>query len=98
MTMPSPGTTRYYRTPQGVIGEIHESHPGSTPLPDGAEEITAEEYATARDAWQAEKDVYIAGLEAAEAARRQEDYEALRAASIPEATARRLSGLLGEPA
>lgn len=97
MTMPSPSTTtRYYRTPTGVIGEIQESHAGSTPLPPGAEEITAEEHATALQEWQANKDASIREQRAADAARQQEDYEALRAAGLPEATARRLSGFQAE--
>lgn len=87
---------RYYRTPGGAIGEIRESHPGSTPLPDGADELTAEEHATAIQQWQADKDAHIADLRAADAARQQEDYEALRAAGLPEATARRLSGFQAE--
>lgn len=87
---------RYFRSPTGSFGEITESRPGITPLPEGAEEISAEEYAAALQQWQAQKDAYIADLKAVDAARQQEDYQALLTAGLPEATARRLSGLRGE--
>lgn len=93
MSMPALNLSRrYYRTPAGVIGEIQESHAGSTPLPEDAEEITEQEWQQEMADWQADKDAHIADLRAADAARQQEDYEALRAAGLPEATARRLSG------
>jgi hypothetical protein len=87
---------RYYRTPGGAIGEIRESHPGSTPLPEGAVELTEQEWQQEMADWQAAKDAHVADLRAADAARQQEDYEALRAAGLPEATARRLSGFQAE--
>lgn len=87
---------RYFRSPAGSIGEITESHQGITPLPEGAVELTEQEWQQEMADWQAAKDAHVADLRAADAARQQEDYEALRAAGLPEATARRLSGFQAE--
>ncbi|WP_433379431.1 hypothetical protein [Streptosporangium sp. CA-115845] len=84
--------TRYFRSQGGSIGEINESQPGAGGLPEGAVEITEKEFQEAYAGWQTGVAEHVAGLEEAEAERAEEDYEALRAAGIPQATAQRLSG------
>lgn len=88
--------TRYFRTPSGTIGEVADSHEGAVGLPEGAVEVTGEEFQEARAAWAAGVAEHLAGLEAADAELAREAYEALRAAGIPERSARRLSGYDGE--
>lgn len=58
--------------------------------------VSAEEYQAAYDAISAKREEYVAELRAADEARTKGDYDALIAAGIPDATARRLSGYEGE--
>ncbi|MGW0592749.1 hypothetical protein [Streptosporangium sp. NPDC002607] len=85
---------RHFRAPNGSVGEIRESAQQVTPLPGGAVEITAEEYEQNLAALQADKAEYVAELEAAEAGRAKNDFDALTAPGLPEASARRLSGYI----
>jgi hypothetical protein len=83
---------RYFRAPNGSIGEVIESHPGATGLPEGAIEITEDEYRATLAELDAARAEYVAELLAADTARQREAYEALLAAGIPEQVARHLSG------
>ncbi|WP_019548637.1 hypothetical protein [Streptomyces sulphureus] len=93
--------TIYYRRSDGALGTrtIEQSHGDkvSIPLPDGASELSAEEYtqeAARRAAAAARR-----AEDAAEAAttEQREAYEALIAAGLPEGPARRISGWRGDP-
>ncbi|GGQ50221.1 hypothetical protein GCM10010250_22280 [Streptomyces althioticus] len=57
--------------------------------------VSREEYEERQDAIKAARDEYVAGLQAEDERRTREDYEALIASGVPEATARRLSGYTG---
>lgn len=96
MTTPSPETTtRYYRTPSGSFGEINESHPGATVLPDGAVEITAQDFEQGRAAWQAGKDEHIAALQAEVDERNAVIMAELTGVGVSETVARLLLGYRG---
>ena len=83
---------RHFRAPNGSIGEITESHLGATALPEGAAEITEDEYRATLAELDAAREQYVAELRQADEARQREAYEALLAAGIPDAVARHLSG------
>ncbi|MBA9005908.1 hypothetical protein [Thermomonospora cellulosilytica] len=95
-------TTVYYRNPDGSVGQVTVERPdwtgeppGDEPpyqLPPGAVEITREEYEQTLADIQAAIEEQRRQVAEAEAARAKADYEALRAAGIPEEIARRLSG------
>lgn len=53
------------------------------------------EYTAVFDALRAANEAHVAQLQAEDEQRTREDYEALRAAGVPEATARRMSGYTG---
>ncbi|MFE3378688.1 hypothetical protein [Streptomyces anulatus] len=87
-------TTRYYQLPGGsfTASECSGFEERQAPVPDGAVEINAQEYETGVAALEAARAQWAADQRAAEAAAACEDYEALIAAGVPEATARRMSG------
>lgn len=92
-------TTLYFRHDGGSVSRLTTSQPrDEVPVPDGAVEITAAQYATARDAITAANAVQVDELLAVEAQQQVEDYEALIALRVPEATARRLTGHVMESA
>ncbi|MFE7356957.1 hypothetical protein ACFU8Q_28315 [Streptomyces sp. NPDC057543] len=84
-------TTRYVRTASGSVMKITDSG-STTVLPDGAVEITAEEYEATLAAIQAASDQKAADERAQELAAKKDAYDALIAAGIPEASARQISG------
>ncbi|MGW5925221.1 hypothetical protein ACWF2L_03105 [Streptomyces anulatus] len=86
-------STRYYRFPDGsfTATEFSGFEEGEAPVPDGAVEITAQEYESGVAALEAAREQWAADQRAAETAAACEDYDALIAAGIPEATARRMS-------
>ncbi|MGX1514037.1 hypothetical protein [Streptomyces collinus] len=92
-----PDTTLYYRTAGGALASQAASGEAAGPpaLPEGATELSAEEYATELAEIQAARQDHAADLIAADEANQSADYEALRASGIPEATARRLTGYTG---
>ncbi|WP_327421697.1 hypothetical protein OG763_14230 [Streptomyces sp. NBC_01230] len=61
-------------------------------VPEGGQLLTEEEYEQRLQQWQEANDAHVAELKAADQARQTEDYEALLAAGLPEATAARLAG------
>lgn len=89
-------TTVYYMFDNGSVAS--RTVTGSEPpaLPDGAVEITQAEYEQELAAIQQAHDDAVADVEAAEAQQREDDYNALIAAGIPEATARRMAGYYGD--
>ena len=90
---------QYFRTSDGVLasrttsGAVDEP----APLPEGATLLTEEEYTAELAAVEAARQEHADDLVAADEARTREDYLALRAAGVPEATARRMSGYTGPP-
>lgn len=84
--------TFYYKYPdesvgvRTVVGVEEVTHPPGVTL------ITAEDYQTRLAEIEAQRQADEAATRASEQSQRAEDYEALLAAGIPEATARRLSG------
>lgn len=88
---------RYAQTAEGTIIEIVESRSGAAVLPEGVQELTEAEWATARTAWEASVGEHVAELEGADHARHEAAYDALLAAGLPEGVARDLSGLRDQP-
>ncbi|MFD8425932.1 hypothetical protein [Streptomyces sp. NPDC059466] len=78
--------------PDGVLGRIVVSGELEPALPDGAKYVTAEVYEEMRAEMRQQHDARVDELLAAEKDARRAQYEDLRAAGIPEATARALSG------
>jgi len=86
-------TTVYVQYPNGSVARLETTtDPAEVTLPEGAEQITGEQY-----------DQALAAIQQTNARRRAEldeqlnqeargDYEALLALNVPESTARRLSG------
>ncbi|MFI2434633.1 hypothetical protein [Streptomyces sp. NPDC018693] len=89
--------TLHYRTADGVLASRMVTGEQAEPpaLPEGATALTEAEYADALADVQAQHEEYGQQLVQEAEANQQADYEALRAAGIPEATARRLSGYSG---
>ncbi|MFF0092654.1 hypothetical protein ACFYSF_22210 [Streptomyces canus] len=84
--------TRYVRFPDGVLGRIELGDGLEPELPDGVQFVTKEVYEELRAAMREQHDTRVAEMLAAEKDARRQQYEDLVAASIPEATARALSG------
>ncbi|MBC9729246.1 hypothetical protein [Streptomyces sp. TRM68367] len=83
--------TFYYEFPDGTVQELvttdaDPQHPADATL------LTEEEYNAKRAAIEQAQAQHRADIQAQEAAESQDDYQALLAAGIPDATARRLSG------
>jgi hypothetical protein len=90
-------TIVYYRHANGAYSQQEVSE-GSVPqAPAGAVETTAQEYAAGLAAVQEANAAAVAERAAAEREAARADYEALIAAGIPEATARRMSGYTPDP-
>lgn len=88
--------TIYYRFPDGSVAErIVTGGDGDVTPPEGAVEITEEEYRAALAAIEEQIEQERQAQREAEQARIKADYEALRALGVPEETARRLTGYTG---
>lgn len=83
--------TYYYQYPDGSIVSVVASGTEPTP-PEGATVLTKADYDTAVTQHEQARQQRDNDTKAAEAANARSDYDALIAAGIPEATARRLSG------
>lgn len=89
-------TTIYYQFPDGSVAERTVSGgTGDVEPPEGAVEITKEEYEAALAVIEEERERKRQEEKDAAEARAREDYEALRALGVPEETARRMSGYTG---
>lgn len=89
-------TTIYYQWPDGAVAERTVSGGAETVTPpEGAVEITEEEYRAALATMEEEREREREKQKETEDAAIREDYEALRALGVPEETARRLSGYTG---
>ncbi|MEU1852936.1 hypothetical protein ABZ499_27635 [Streptomyces sp. NPDC019990] len=89
--------TLYYRTAAGVLASrtVTGDQAELPALPEGATPLTEAEYADALADVEAQRHAYVEQLAQEAEANQKADYQALRAAGIPEATARRLSGYSG---
>ncbi|MGA5202808.1 hypothetical protein [Streptomyces variegatus] len=89
--------TLHYRTAGGVLASrtVTGDDPQAPQLPEGATPLTEAEYADALADVQAQHAAHVQQLTQEAETNQSADYEALRAAGIPEATARRLSGYTG---
>jgi hypothetical protein len=65
-------------------------------VPDGATEITRDQYVALAERARVATAAYQDELRAADAVRQRADYDALRAVNLPDELARRLSGYGGE--
>ncbi|AXE76020.1 hypothetical protein [Streptomyces atratus] len=82
----------YYRYADGSVSEREYSGDGEPDVPEGASEITQQEYEEAKAALDAEQAEHVAAIDAEAQERARQDYEALIAAGIPPETAARMSG------
>lgn len=92
--------TIYYKYADGSVAErtvTVVSEDQVVPVPDGATEITKDEYDAALAQIEQDNAAAEAAAEAADMERRRQDYEALLAAGVPDATAQRLSGYEPDP-
>lgn len=80
----------------GSTGQITLTNGGEPVLGKPGRLVTREEYDERLEEIQAVRDAAREEREAEDLARQREDYLALRAAGVPEATARRMSGYEGE--
>jgi hypothetical protein len=89
--------TLYYRTAGGALisRQVTGDAAEEPALPEGATLLTPTEYAAALDDIKAERQEHAQQLTEADEAAQLADYQALRTAGIPEATARRMSGYTG---
>ncbi|WP_146238351.1 hypothetical protein [Streptomyces sp. Act143] len=88
--------TLYYQYADGSVSKRTVTDTGEpVPPPPGGTEITAEEYAQQLAAIEQTNADAEAELHDQEQQQSLEDYQALLALSVPEATARRLSGYTG---
>ncbi|KAA9379597.1 hypothetical protein F5972_08040 [Microbispora cellulosiformans] len=83
---------RYFRLPGGGVELVDQEGGAPYVPPDGAVELTEEEYRQELAAIEAARQAYQEQQEAEATAKAREDYLALKAAGLPEETARRLSG------
>lgn len=88
-------TTLYYRTAEGALVSRTVTGEGEPVVPDGATVLTPEEHAAELVDIEAQREAHAQELTDADAAAALEDYSALRAAGIPEVSARRLTGYTG---
>jgi hypothetical protein len=82
----------YYLYPDGSVGARTVIGVDEVTHPDGVVLLSREEYDTRLAAIEAQREADAAEIRQREETERRTDYEALLAAGIPEATARRLSG------
>ncbi|PSK57990.1 hypothetical protein B0E38_01835 [Streptomyces sp. 111WW2] len=95
-TAVDPETTTFYVLFDDGSASLMTSTTGEEPpLPKPGRFVDQTEYEERRDAIRAEREEYVAELQAEDERRTREDYEALIATGVPEATARRLSGYTG---
>lgn len=89
------GAVLHYRHDGGAVSR-HEvlGEDVEIPAPEGATEITEAQYSAVLAKLKKNRQKRVDGLIQADGARALEDFEALRAAGIPDATARRLSGYI----
>lgn len=86
-------STVYFRREDGSLSRMVTTTPlDDVVLPDGAEVITEAEHAAVMEEMTLANDAYLRGLRETEERQQVEDYEALIALRVPEATARRLTG------
>jgi len=86
-------TTLHFRHAGGSVSRLTTSQPpDDVVVPDGAVLITAKAYVKARAEIATGNEAYVGELIAVEKKQQVEDYEALAALGVPEATARRLTG------
>ncbi|WP_326817852.1 hypothetical protein OIE61_29195 [Streptomyces sp. NBC_01762] len=74
-----------------------ESTTGEPTLTSPGRLVTEAEYQARVDELKAANDAYVAEIQAEDEARQRQDFEALVASGLPDATARRLSGYEGQP-
>lgn len=86
----------YYRQGDGVLATRVSSDTNALAYPDEATRLTKKQYEAQLANVQAARQEHAAELTAGEEQRRRDDYEALIALRMPEASARRLSGYTGE--
>lgn len=87
----------FYRMASGAFGRVAlTGGEGLPPLPEGAIEMTAEEYVEALSGWQDNKDAVEAARETERLQHVKAAYEGLVTAGVPESAARYLSGYTGE--
>ncbi|PWI15939.1 hypothetical protein DI272_18550 [Streptomyces sp. Act143] len=84
--------TRFVQFADGVLGRMEVGVGLDPELPEGAKFVTEEVYEELRATLREQHDARVAEMLAAEKDARRQQYEDLVAASIPEATARALSG------
>lgn len=91
--------TVYYRYDNGAYSATtyEGMEPSDVVPPEGATEITQQEYEDGVAEVEAANAAAAAELEAADRQRACDDYAALIAAGVPEATARRMSGCVEVP-
>lgn len=86
-------TTLYIRHANGAVSKVTTNQDrDSVHVPEGAKLITAKAYAKEHAAITAANEKYLGALRQAEEEQQAGDYAALRAAGIPDGTARRLTG------
>lgn len=88
-------TTIYYQYEDGSVAHRVTTGGAKPATPEGATEISEEEYRAALAAIEDANRERAEERRAEEQARAKADYEALLAAGIPEETARRMSGYTG---
>lgn len=88
-------TTIYYQFENGSVAERTVTGSGAVTPPEGATEVTEEEYRTARVAIEEANGQRRQERQAEERAQMKADYDALRALGVPVDTARRLTGFSG---
>lgn len=88
----------YLLFPDGSFRGISSTPQPGTPqrVPDGATEITRDQYVALAERARAAKSAYQDELRAADVVRQRADYDALRAVNLPDELARRLSGFQEE--
>lgn len=86
-------TTLYIRHASGAVSKVVTNQDrDSVHVPEGARIISEKTYTKAHATITAANAEYVTALRLAEQERQAGDYEALRAAGIPDGTARRLTG------
>lgn len=95
-TQTIPATTRHYVLYEDGSAGLIETNSGDTPtLTKPGRTVSEEEYRSHLNGLVEQRAEYLAGLLAGDEERTRGDFEALTAAGIPDATARRMSGYQG---
>jgi hypothetical protein len=82
----------YFRRPDGAVTEVTTTRPENVIPPEGAVQITAEEYEAALSALREANEAYLAEQREADKARTLADYRVLRGLGVPHDSALRMSG------